>query len=119
MPAPELDESQPVFGGGPVDDAMDQLRDNVTWIIAMLAAQVFNIPPWAATPSGADLDKPDYVELVHSDGRKIKATYSYTGDDVTGMVIAFNSGAGYANFINGTATITFNGSGQWTGTTWA
>lgn len=119
MTAPVLDESEPVFGAGPVDDAMDQVRDNVTWLVAMAALGI-SVPPWNATPHGADLDKPDYVEVVHAvDGRKVKATMSYTGDDLTGMVLAFDDTGGYANFAYGTATISFNGSGQWTGTVWS
>lgn len=120
MTAPTLVESKPVFDAlEAVDENMDQLRDNVTWLVAM---GVLNgdLPPWDATPHGADLDKPDYIEAVHSiDGRKIKCTYTYTGDDITARVYAFDDGGGYANFSYGSAAISFNGSGQWTGTVWS
>jgi hypothetical protein len=120
MAAPTLDESKPTFGANAVDAAMTQLRSNITWLVAIGAINAMSIPPWNAVPSGANLDKPDYVELTHAvDSRKVKATFTYTGDNVTTIVLAFNSGAGYANFAYGTATIAYNGSGQWTGTTWS
>jgi hypothetical protein len=119
MTAPTLDESKPAFGGNPVDADLLQLRNNVTWILAMVAANNFTIPPWAATPAGADLSKPTSVELVHPDGRKIKATFTYTGDDVTTIVFAFDDTSGYVNFANGTATLSYNASGDWTGTVWS
>ena len=119
MVAPTVDESEPTFDGTAVDDAMDQTRDNYTYLLSQLAAQSYHVPPWNATPAGADLDKPDSVEMVHSDGRKIKATYSYTGDNLTQMVIAFDDGGGYVNFVKGTGAISYNGSDQWTGTVWS
>lgn len=120
MTAPTLNEAKPMWGSGnQIAENLTQIRNNTTWLVAM-AALGNPIPPWDATPYGSNLDKPDYVELVHAvDGRKVKATFTYTGDNVTGMVLAFDDTGGYANFAYGTAVITFNGSGQWTGTNWS
>jgi len=120
MAAPTLDETKPLWGSGnQVGPNLTQLRNNVTWLVAMAAINGGNVPLWDATPYGANLSKPDYVEFVHSiDGRKIKATFTYTGDIVTEIVLAFDDTGGYADFPYGTATITYNGSGEWTGTTW-
>lgn len=120
MAAPTIDESKPTFGANAVDAAMTQLRSNVTWIIAQLAAQSFIVPGWAATVNGADLSKPDSIELTYGDGRKIKATYTYDGsDNVTGIVVQFDSGSGYETFTNGTATLAYDANDNLTGITWA
>lgn len=120
MAAPTLVETKPLWGtGNQVAENLTQIRNNTTWLVAM-AALGNAVPPWNAVPSGANLAKPDYVELTHAiDGRKCKATLTWTGDKVTTMVLSFNDTGGYANFSYGTATITYNGSGQWTGTTWS
>lgn len=120
MTAPALDESKPKWGSGnEVGQNLDQTRDNITWIIAMAVIGI-HVPPWDVTPSGSDLSKPDYIEAVHAiDGRKVKATLTWTGDKITTMVLAFDDTGGYANFAYGTATISYNGSGQWTGTAWS
>ena len=119
MTAPTIDESKPVFGANAVDAAMTQLRDNVTWIIAQLAAQSLLVPGWNLAVNGADKSKPDSAELTYSDGRKIKAAYSYTGDNVTTVAVTFDDGGGYAAFVKGTATIAYDSDDNVTGVTWA
>lgn len=120
MPAPVLNEAKPLFDPGEkVAENMSALRDNVTWLVAMAALGI-SVPPWNATPYGSDLAEPDYVEIEHAiDGRKVKATLTWTDGSVTTMALSFDDGGGYAAFALGTASISYNASGQWTGTTWA
>lgn len=120
MAAPTIDLAKPDFAD-PVDSTQDAIRDNQIWIVIALCNAGILVPGWNAIPTGGDLSKPDYVTLTGPGGRKVRLTYSYTGDDVTGIDIDYdkNLGSGYEQMASGIATITYNGSGQWTGTTWA
>ena len=120
MAAPALDLAEPTFSSA-VDAAQDAIRDNQIWIVIALGNAGIIVPGWNATPTGADLSKPDTVVMTGPGGRKIRMTYSYTGDDVTGIVVAYdkNLGAGYETLASGTATLTYDGSGNWSGSTWA
>jgi len=121
MPAPGIDTSKPVFGGNAVDAELSQLRDNIVWLIIALGAAGIIVPGWDAAPNGADKSKPDDVVLTNDSGCKIRLTYSYTGDDVTGIDVDYdkNLGSGYEQINKGTATIAYDSDGNWTGTTWA
>lgn len=120
MPAPDIDHDKPDFATA-VDANQDSIRDNEIWTIIALGCAGIIFPRWNAVPSGADLAKPDDVVLTGPGGRKIRLTYTYTGDDVTGIVVEYdkNLGALYELLTLGTATLTYDGSGNWTGTTWA
>ncbi len=120
MAAPAADLLKPDFAD-PVDSTQDDIRDNQIWIIIALGNAGVLMPGWAAVPSGADLSKPDQLVLTGPGGRLIKMVYSYTVDDVTGIAVWYdkNLGGGYELLVSGTATISYNGAGEWTGTTWA
>lgn len=120
MAAPNIDAAKPAKGNA-FDTDLDQIRDNWAWFIAICLHMSLDIPGWNATPAGADLDKPDYVDAVHTDGRKVRVAYSYTGDNQTSVVVQYDKGlgAGYETLTKGTGTRAFNASDQWTGTTWA
>lgn len=121
MATPTLDENKPLWGSGnQVAENLTQIRNNTTWIISQLAAQQFFVIGWNLVVNGADKSKPDNVVLTHAaTSRKVRATYTYTGDDLTQMVIAFDDGGGFVNFTGGTLTITYDGNGDVTGATWA
>ena len=120
MAAPVIDLDEPTFATA-VDDAQDFIRDNQIWIIIALGNAGILIPGWTAVPSGGTAAKPAQLVLTGPGSRLIKMAYSYTGNDVTGIVISYDKalGAGYEAVASGTATITYDGSGNWTGTTWA
>ena len=119
MAAPNVDLDKPDFAND-ADSDIDALRDNLIWTVIAFAVEGINFPSWNAVPSGTDLSKPDAVVLTGPGSRKIRMTYSYTGDNVTGIDVDYdkNLGAGYEQVTLGTATLTYNGSGNWTGTTW-
>lgn len=121
MAAPTLDTAKPVFGANPVDAAMTQLRDNIIHLMTMIMAARFSFPGWAFTPSGADLDEPDYIEGVKNGGSGIKCrfTFTYTAGKVITVLYQYDKGlgAGLETFVDGTVTETYNGSDQWTGNT--
>ena len=120
MVAPAMDFNKPDVGN-PHDTDIDQIRDNTIWSIIAMAVEGMNIPDWNAVPSGADLSKPDNVILTGPGNRKIKIALSYTVDDVTGIITSYDPDgvSGYDVLASGTAVITYNGSGEWTGTTWS
>ena len=120
MAAPQINLARPDFGVA-VDTNQDNIRDNTIWTVIALACSGIIFPEWNAVPSGADLAKPDDVVLTGPGSRLIRLTYSYTGDDVTGILVEYDKtlGAGYETLVLGTATLTYDASGNWTGTTWA
>ena len=117
MAAPAINHDEPTFWSA-VDGAQDQIRDNIDWVVIALGNAGIIVPGWAAAPSGADPAKPSRVVLTGPGSRKIRMTYTYTGDNVTGIDIDYDSGSGYEQVVLGTATLTYDGSGNWTGTTW-
>lgn len=120
MAAPDVDFDKPDVANAH-DTDVDAIRDNTIWTVIAMAVEGITIPEWNAVPSGSDLSKPDDIVLTGPAGRKIRLTLSYTVDSVTGIVVEYdkNLGAGYEPMNLGTATIAYNGSGEWTGTTWA
>lgn len=120
MAAPAIDHAKPDFATA-VDANMDSIRDNEIWHLIAFASAAILVPGWNSVPSGADLAKPDDVVLTGPGGRKVRITYTYTGDDVTGIDIDYdkNLGAGYEQITLGTGTITYDGSGNFSGCTWA
>lgn len=120
MPAPGIDLARPDFAVA-VDANLDSIRDNVIWLVIALGNAGVVVPGWNAVPAGADLAKPDTLTLTGPGSRKIRLTYSYTGDDVTGIVVAYdkNLGGGFENLASGTATISYDASGNFSGLTWA
>ncbi|KAA9133450.1 hypothetical protein F3N42_03615 [Marinihelvus fidelis] len=121
MAAPTLDTSRPNYDGTGKGVDLDQLRDNITWIIAMLAGGVFILPGWATTASGSDLSEPDYIELVNNDSAslKMKFTFTWSSGNLTQIVCQYDKGlgAGYETFDDGTIAISYDGSGNFSGAT--
>lgn len=120
MAAPAVNLDRPDFAVA-VDLNLDNIRDNVIWLVIALGNAGVVVPGWNAVPAGADLSKPTSLTLTGPGGRKIRLTYSYTGDDVTGIVVDYdkNLGAGYEMLASGTATISYDGNGNFSGLTWA
>ena len=105
---------------------MDFIRDRFIWTLVqgVLNGAVI-IAKWGAIPfsnaSPQELSVSDYWIATHnSDGREIRLDITYTGDDITGLVIAYNTGVsspGMTTIDGGTITIARDGNGNITGIT--
>jgi hypothetical protein len=120
MSAPEIDLDEPTFASA-VDASQDQIRDNIIWGLIAVASGTYMLPGWPATPSGGTASEPAVVTMTHASGRNMKFTLTWTSGAVTGVAVQYDKGlgAGYETVTLGTATIAYDGSGNWTGTTWA
>ena len=120
MAAPAIDLDEPTFASA-VDDAQDFIRDNITWGLIAIASGTYLIPGWAAAASGGTASEPAVITMTHASGRLMKFSLTWTTGSVTGVIVQYDKGlgAGYETLSLGTATIAYDGSGNWTGTTWA
>lgn len=119
MAAPAIDRSKPVFGSTAVDDDLDQLRDNITWLLIAASQGPAVMPGWATTTAytGNQLDSLTLTE--NGSGAKIRVEYTWTGGVVTQQVWSYdkNLGAGWETLSAGTITLTYDGNGNFTGAT--
>ena len=126
-----IDENKayPAHGvGQAVGDSFDKTRDRLIWTLiqGVLNGNLI-IANWSSTPfstaSPEDLSVPDYWLCAHnSDGREIRMNLTYTGDDLTGIVVKYNDGVsspGMTTVVGGTVTITRDGNSNVTGITTA
>ena len=73
---------------------------------------------WQSTPSGADLSQPD--EMVHAKGtERLKEVYTWDAGILTDVTYHYSvdSGSNYTEI--GTLSLTYDESGNFTGSTWA
>ena len=114
----EFDPTRPALGAHAFDDDLDAIRENCLFILLTAAANNYQVPGWAFTPSGADLSEPDYIEGVLNGGSgvKVKLTFTWTCGDLTSTKYEYDDGTGYTTFTDGTVTNTYSGD-DWTGNT--
>ena len=100
------------------------------WYFLLLCAVngVRIAPGWTTvvTASGSPLDyaHPDSMVLSKLDAtvspsitRRIRFTYTWTGDNCTTIVCAYDDGSGYVTVTGGTLTLAYDGLGNFTGAT--
>lgn len=114
--------------GNVTEDDLTQMRLN--WYVLMIAACNGSkiAPGWTVVVADAsspqDFSKPDSMTLSRLDAtvspnvtHQIKYTYTWTGANLTTMVVAYDNGAGFVTVTGGTMTLTYDGSGNFTGAT--
>jgi len=85
-------------------------------------------PGWTttmtSTASPQDFAHPNTMILTKLDAtvspsitRKFRFTYTWTGDNLTTIVCAYDDGSGYVTVTGGTLTLTYNALGDFTGAT--
>lgn len=118
MAAPDIDINRPVFEDAPVDQDLDQLRDNVVWMLINTALDQGFVPGWTTTVTGGA--EPSSVELTQG-SVKIRANFTWSGGLPTEIVYQYDKGlgAGLETLTGGTFTPSFDGSGNLTGVTTA
>lgn len=121
------DYDQPTAVGSPAPSRQDTLtkaRANLLFAVVSAISED-NCPfGWADTPAGADLRFPDSVTYAY-DVLRVKGTRTYDGSNrVTKIVFEYSDDSGSTwtpltdaagNYVR---TRTFDGSGNYTGSTW-
>ena len=107
------------------------IRDNFYFLLVSAVNGSIVIPGWATTinsnSSPQDFGEPDSVVLSRLDNatrpqvtRKIHIEYTWTGGNVTTMVIKYDDGVSSPSLsivTGGTLTLSYDGSGNFTGAT--
>ncbi len=120
MTAPQINTDKPVFGGNPVDDELDQLRDNIIWLVQAAASGGYALPNWTTTVAGADPAELDSITLTLG-SILIKFNFTWSSGNLATEIWQYDKGlgAGLETLINGTLTHSYDGSDNWTGVTTA
>ena len=124
MAAPAYDKAKPDFAN-PVDSDLAQVRDNEQWLMIAAAASGYILPAWTTVAVGSgspeNLAEPATITMTHSDGRKMKWTLTWSSGKVTTVLWQFDKGlgGGLETLTGGTATLTYDGSNNWSGATTA
>ena len=123
--------NEPDFASA-VSDSLSAVRDN--WYYLMIAAVNGAVvaPGWtttiSSTSSPVNYGQPDALTLTYLDTavspnvtRTIKVAYTWDGSgNVSGMVISYGDGTSSPELVTvtgGTITLTYDGSGNFTGAT--
>lgn len=117
MAAPSFDLTAPAAANA-WDDDLDQIRDNVAWLMTAAASNNFMLPGWTTTASGADLSEPDYIKM-ESGSLEMRWTFTWSSGSVTQVVWAYDDGTGLTTLTGGTVSISYDGSGNFSGATTA
>ena len=122
MAAPPEAFDKPDFADA-IDDNLDSIRDNFTWLMIAAAGQGYILPGWAAvavsTTSPLVPSEPNTITMTHTDGRKMRWTLTWASGKVTLIVWEYDRdlGGGFETLVGGTVTITYDGADNFTGTT--
>ena len=116
--------------GNVTEDDLTQMRLNWYFLLIAAANGAKVVNGWAttmaSTSSPQDYSKPDSMTLSKTDTtvspnvtRQLQYVYTWTGANLTTMVIKYDdgSGAGLVTVTGGTITLTYDGSGNFTGAT--
>lgn len=115
----------------PVSTDLELMRDNWYWILASAANGSIVVPGWTttmvSTSSPVDYSEPDSIQLskLYTDvspniTREIHIDLTWTGGNVTGMVMKYDDGTSSPSLetiTGGTITLTYDGDGNFTGAT--
>lgn len=120
MAAPNIDITRPVYDSTSMDDDLDQLRDNIVWLMIQAAAAGYMLPDWDTEIDPGDLDEPSYIELTNA-SLIIRFNFTWSSGLVTEIEYEYDKGlgGGLETLTGGTATLSYNGSDQLTGITTA
>jgi len=128
MAAPTEDFTKPDFSNAVTTD-IDQIRDNFETLMMYAGGQGYVLPNWTTTVNSSsspqDFSEPDDITMTHSDGRKMRWTLTWTSGKVTQIVWEFDRGVAesptvtWETLTGGTCTLSYDGSGNFTGVTTA
>lgn len=107
------------------------MRDNWFFLLISAARQAQVVPGWDTTitsnSSPVDYTKPDIITLTRLDTavspnvtKTLRYEYTYTGNNLTTIVFKFGDGVSSPELetvTGGTITLTYDGSGNFTGAT--
>lgn len=107
-----------------VPTQLTQMRDNWFFLLAAAARKAKAIAGWTtvitSNSSPVDYTKPDQMTLTKGIWT-IQFDYTWTGSNLTQIVVSFADGASSPNtpvtITGGTLTLTYDGNGNFTGAT--
>ena len=123
MPLAE-DFTKPAFANA-VSSDLDAIRNNFNFLLAAAINGSVVVPGWTTTvesdSSPQDFSEPDRIILTKGT-RAFRFEYTWSGGNVTGIVVKYDDGVSspsLATLTGGTITLTYDGSGNFTGATTA
>ena len=116
-----------------VSDSLDQIRLNQWYLLIAAVNGSVVAPGWTTTIASAsspvNYGQPDSMTMTYLDTavspnvtKTIQIAYTWTDGNVTGMVVSFGDGTSSPELVTvtgGTITLTYDGSGNFTGATTA
>lgn len=117
----------------PRQTSHDALIETVRWLFMVMMERVPAAPEWTtiinSTSSPQDFDAPDsrevsktYTDVSPNQTVQFRYQYTYSGGNKTGIVFQYYDAASspqWQTVTGGTATLTYDGSGNFTGATTA
>lgn len=121
MAALVFDINAPDWGNNAPADDIDAIREKFIFCMLAAAAAGYRLPGWSTTVNGADLTEPDDIVMTLNADPDVKMrwTYTWTTGNLTQEVWAFDrgTGSGYETVDDGTVTLSYDGSNNFTGAT--
>jgi hypothetical protein len=118
------DFTKPDFANA-IDGDLDQIRDNFHFLLLAAINGAIVIPGWTTTvnttSSPLNYAEPDSIVLTKGT-RAFHFNYTWTSGNVTQIVCQYNDGVSSPSLTTvtgGTITLTYDGSGNFTGATTA